>query len=218
MDKNKKNKMTNNSSKNKKFTHKMQANLLLVFCVIAGILMALCIRIAYIGMSDGERYKRKVLEQQSYVSSEIAYERGNIYDRKGLVLARNEKYYNVVLDPKVVLTYDMYLKPTKQALAQVFGYSEDMIQEILDKNPTSQYYILEKQVSVSKVQAFENLQKNNTKIKGVWFEETYVRSYPYGSLASRLIGFTASGNQGIWGVEQYYNEELNGTNGRIYAC
>ena len=85
----------------------MQANLLLVFCVIAGILMALCIRIAYIGMSDGERYKRKVLEQQSYVSSEIAYERGSIYDRKGQVLARNEKYYNVVLDPKVVLTYDM---------------------------------------------------------------------------------------------------------------
>lgn len=216
MDK-KRNKKTNNSSKNKKFTHKMQANLLLVFCVIAVVLMALCIRIAYIGMSDGERYKKKVLEQQSYVSSEIAYERGSIYDRKGQVLARNEKYYNVVLDPKVVLTYDMYLKPTKQALAQVFGYPEEMIQKILDENPTSQYYILEKLVSVSKVQAFENLQKNNTKIKGVWFEEEYVRSYPYGSLASRLIGFTASGNQGIWGVEQHYNEELNGTNGRIYG-
>ena len=217
MEKTNTNKKANNSSKNKKFTHKMQANLLLVFCVIAVILIVLCIRIAYIGMSDGERYKRKVLEQQSYVSSEIAYERGTIYDRKGQVLARNEKYFNVVLDPKVVLTYSMYLEPTKQALSQVFGYSEEMIQEILDKNPTSQYYILEKMVSVSKVQAFEELQKNNSKIKGVWFEETYVRSYPYGSLASHLIGFTASGNQGIWGVEQYYNEELNGTNGRIYG-
>lgn len=217
MDKIKNTKKANNSSKNKKFTHKMQANLLLVFCVIAAILIGLCIRIAYIGMSDGERYKRKVLEQQSYVSSEIAYERGSIYDRKGQVLARNEKYYNVVLDPKVVLTYDMYLTPTKQALSQVFGYSEEMIQQILDENPTSQYYILEKMVSVSKVQAFENLQKNNTKIKGVWFEETYVRKYPYGSLASHLLGFTASGNQGIWGVEQYYNDTLNGTNGRIYG-
>ena len=216
MDK-KNNKNTNNSSKNKKFTHKMQANLLLVFCVIAAVLIGLCIRIAYIGMSDGERYKRKVLEQQAYVSSEIAYERGSIYDRKGQVLARNEKYYNVVLDPKVVLTYDMYLKPTKQALSQVFGYPEEMIQEILDQNPTSQYYVLEKMVSVSKVQAFENLQKNNSKIKGVWFEETYVRKYPYGSLASHLLGFTASGNEGIWGVEQYYNDELNGTNGRIYG-
>lgn len=217
MEEKRKNKKTNNSSKNKKFTHKMQANLLLVFCVIAGILLVLCIRIAYIGMSDGERYKRKVLEQQSYVSSEIAYERGSIYDRKGQALARSEKYYNVVLDPKVVLTYDMYLKPTKQALSQVFGYSEEMIQEILDKNPTSQYYVLEKMVSVSKVQAFENLQKSNTKIKGVWFEETYVRSYPYGSLASRLIGYTVAGNEGVWGVEQQYNDELNGTNGRIYG-
>ena len=216
MEKKRTHKKTNNSSKNK-FTYKMQANLLLVFCIIAGVLIALAIRIAYIGMSDGERYKKKVLEQQSYVSSEIAYERGTIYDRKGQVLARNEKYYNVVLDPKVVLTYDMYLEPTKQALSQVFGYEEDKIQEILDANPTSQYYILEKLVSVSKVQEFEKLQKSNTKIKGVWFEEVYVRNYPYGSLASHLIGFTASGNQGIWGVEQYYNEELNGTNGRIYG-
>ena len=199
----KKIKRTNNSSKNKKFTHKMQANLLLVFCVIAIVFLVLCVRIAYIGMKDGERYKKRVLEQQSYVSSEIAYERGAIYDRKGLTLAKNEKYYNVILDPKVVLTFDMYVEPTKQALAQVFGYSEERIQEILDTNAASQYYVLEKMVSVSKVQAFENLQKNNSKIKGVWFEENYVRTYPYGTLASRLIGFTASGNHGIWGVEQY---------------
>jgi len=213
----KKIKKTNNSSKNKKFTHKMQANLLLVFCVIAIVFLVLCVRIAYIGMTDGVRYKKRVLEQQSYVSSEIAYERGSIYDRKGLALAKNEKYYNVILDPKVVLTFDMYVEPTKQALAQVFGYSEEKIQEILDTNAGSQYYVLEKMVSVSKVQAFENLQKNNSKIKGVWFEENYVRTYPYGTMASRLIGFTASGNQGIWGVEQYYNDELNGTNGRIYG-
>ncbi len=210
-------KKAQNSSNNKKLTSKMQASLLLVFCVILGMILLLGIRVAYIGNSDGERYKKKVLEQQSYVSSELPYMRGAIYDRNGLVLARSEKIYTVILDPKVVLTYDMYVEPTKDALNLVFGYSVEDIQKILDENPSSQYYILEKQVSVLKVQEFEALQGSNSKIKGVWFEESYVRSYPYHTLASHLLGFTASGNQGIWGVEQYYNTVLNGTNGRIFG-
>ena len=48
------------------------------------------------------------------------------------------------------------------------------------------------------------------------FEESYRRIYPYNSLACRVLGFTLSGNQGNWGIEQQYNSELNGTNGRSY--
>lgn len=203
--------------KNKKFTNKMQANILLVFCVILVATLVLCVRIIMIGAYDGERYKKKVLEQQSYVSAEIPYQRGTIYDRNGLVLARSEKTYTVILDPRVMMTYDIYVTETKKALETVFGYSKESIQEILDKNPTSQYYIMEKQVSISKVQAFEAIQKDNSKVKGVWFEENFIRNYPYKSLASHILGFTASGNQGIWGVEQYYNDDLNGTNGRVYG-
>ncbi len=54
-------------------------------------------------------------------------------------------------------------------------------------------------------------------IKGVWFEEKYVRNYPYDSLASTVIGFTNSGNQGTWGLEGYYDDVLNGTDGREYG-
>ena len=51
----------------------------------------------------------------------------------------------------------------------------------------------------------------------IWFEEDYVRKYPYDSLAADVIGYTNSGNAGTWGLEGYYNEELNGTDGREYG-
>ncbi|MCD8020710.1 MAG: penicillin-binding protein 2 [Clostridiales bacterium] len=53
-------------------------------------------------------------------------------------------------------------------------------------------------------------------IEGVRFEENYKRVYPYGSLACRVLGFVSSGNVGNWGIEQAYNDTLNGTNGRSY--
>ncbi len=54
-------------------------------------------------------------------------------------------------------------------------------------------------------------------IKGIWFEKEYVRSYPYKSLASSVVGFTASGDVGMAGIENSYNDILNGTNGRQYG-
>lgn len=54
-------------------------------------------------------------------------------------------------------------------------------------------------------------------IKGVWFEKEYLRHYPYKKLASSVIGFTASGDYGMSGLENYYNDILNGTNGRQYG-
>ena len=53
--------------------------------------------------------------------------------------------------------------------------------------------------------------------KGVWFEKEYQRQYPYGKLASSVIGFTTSGNLGINGLENYYDDTLNGINGRQYG-
>ena len=63
----------------------------------------------------------------------------------------------------------------------------------------------------------ENGDKVNPNIKGVWFEKEYQRNYPFGTLASSLIGFTSSGNVGTIGLENYYNNVLNGVNGREYG-
>ena len=59
---------------------------------------------------------------------------------------------------------------------------------------------------------------DGAKVVGVWFETEYQRYYPYGNLASKVIGFTTKdSSEGIWGLERYYNEELRGTNGRSYS-
>ncbi len=66
--------------------------------------------------------------------------------------------------------------------------------------------------------AAEDDETKGAKVVGVWFETEYQRYYPYGDLASKVIGFTTKDStEGIWGLESYYNEELRGTNGRSYS-
>ena len=61
-------------------------------------------------------------------------------------------------------------------------------------------------------------ENKGARIVGVWFETEYQRYYPYGDLASKVIGFTTKDStEGIWGLERYYNEELRGINGRSYS-
>lgn len=88
------------------------------------------------------------------------------------------------------------------------------------KEPDSRYIVLKKGVSYDQQQAFEKLKEdkeNYGNIKGVWMEEDYVRTYPYNTLASDVLGFTASGNVGNGGLEAAYNSILNGTDGREYG-
>lgn len=206
--------------KRKSFTHKMQAKLLLVFCVIIIALIALIGRLVYLNQKDGEKYAKRVLSQQTYTSSTIPYRRGSILDRKGTVLAASQKVYHLILDVKyMLLEKEDNLEPTITALVDTYdSLSRDELMEIVKTKPDSQYVKLLKNLTYDQMTAMKNkIEKKDSHIKGVWFEEDYIRNYPYDSLASHVIGFTASGNVGTWGVEQYYNEELNGTNGREYG-
>lgn len=194
---------------------------MLVFCVILACVVFLCFRIAYIGFKNGDRYKKRVLEQQSFVSSEIVSERGSIVDRNGLILAKSKRVYNVILDPDVVLTKrnskTPYLDPTVKAIYEVFGIEEETTRKIISEHSSSKYYVLQKQVELSQVEKFEQMAKDNKSIKGVWFEDDFIRVYPYDSLASHVVGFLSGSDEGLWGLEIYYNSTLTGTNGRTYG-
>lgn len=206
--------------KRKSFTPKMQAKLLLVFCVIIIALIALIGRLVYLNRKDGEKYAKRVLSQQTYTSSTIPYRRGSILDRKGTVLAASQKVYHLILDVKYMLKEkEDNLEPTITALVDTYdSLSRKELMEIVKTKPESQYVKLLKNLTYDQMTAMKNkIEEKDSHIKGVWFEEDYIRSYPYDSLASHVIGFTASGNVGTWGIEQYYNEELNGTNGREYG-
>lgn len=217
----------------RKFTSKMQASVLLVFCVVIVIFVVLIGRLIYLTNKDGDRYAKRVLSQQTYVSNVVPFKRGDIIDRKGTVLARSEKVYNLVLDPKQILEkvkveeeeVQKYKEPTIQALVECFDANREEIIDLLNEKKEKRYYILQKELSYEKVD-FYNEYVNKLKedkdgvgnnIKGIWFEEEYVRRYPLNTVASDIIGFTSKGNVGNWGIEEYYNEELNGSNGREYG-
>lgn len=206
------------NKKNRKFTHKMQAKLLLVFCVIVLAMVGLIVRLVYLNRTDGERYAKRVLSQQTYTSTVIPYQRGSILDRKGTVLASSEKVYNVILDVKYMLEDKNYLEPTINALTDCYkSIKKKDITELVSTKPESRYVVLKKDISYEEMTLFKEKAEKNKNIKGVWFEEDYVRVYPYKTLASHVLGFISSGNVGTWGIEQYYNDQLNGINGIEYG-
>lgn len=198
----------------KKFTNRMRGKLMFIFFVLIICMIGLMVRLFFIGYTDGERYEKRVLSQQTYTSKVIPYQRGSILDRNKTVLAVSEKVYNVILDVHNMLGNEKYLKPTSKLITESFDtITYEMINELVKTKPNSRYSILKKGISYDEMMQFKEKQENNKNISGVWFEEDYVRKYPYSTLASDVIGFTTSGNVGNWGIEQYYNDELNGTNG-----
>lgn len=215
-----------------KFSKKMQKKLVVLFVIIALLLLGLIIRLMYIEHTSGKKYEKKVLSQQKYDSTVIPYQRGNITDCKGTILATSVDVYNVILDCKVLNSDSADIDPTIDALITCFPQlNETDLRNLITDKPKSQYNVLAKKLSYEEIRAFEDMQaaekeasdkksgdaEKKGKINGVWFEKEYQREYPYGSLASAVVGFTTSGNLGMNGVENSYNSVLNGTNGREYG-
>ena len=138
----------------------------------------------------------------------------------------------MILDCKVLNSDSADIDPTIDALITCFPQlNETDLRNLITDKPKSQYNVLAKKLSYEEIQAFEDMQaaekeasdkkssdaEKKGKINGVWFEKEYQREYPYGSLASAVVGFTTSGNLGMNGVENSYNSVLNGTNGREYG-
>lgn len=218
-------------TKRQKMTLKMKRKLALLFVVIVLILIGIIVRLVYINKVSGEQYTKKVLAQQDTNSITLPYKRGDIYDRNGTVLATSEKVYNLILDPAVLWeNYSEdpekdYVQPTLLAVEECFGIDYTELMTIMQEKKTSHYVVLEKQLTKSEVEPYEELRDqvddkgkrvNRIDKNGVWFEDSYIRRYPYDSLACNVIGYTVSGNVGQYGIEQEYSDTLNGEDGRSY--
>ena len=208
----------------------MQGKLAFAVLVITLALFALVIVLYNQIKEKNEEYTRIVLKQHSsYDSRTLAYRRGDIVDRNGTYLATSERVYNLILDPnQISKDSEKYLEPTVSALCEVFGYDRQEVLNVFTSNPDSYYVKYATQLSVEDKEAFETKKSEMNKqysdegkklrVKGVWFEEEYRRFYPYGSLACNVVGFSFDkGKQGSGGIEQYYNDDLIGTDGREYG-
>lgn len=207
-----------------RINRKTHIKLFYVFAGIFALLGGLVVRLIYIEHTSGAKYQRIVLSQQEYDSKPIPYRRGDITDSKGTVLATSIDVYNVILDCSVLTAEEDYLEPTVAALVNCFPdeVDETELRAFIKENPQNKYKVLAKRLPYDEIQTFVQMQndedsKTASKIKGVWFEKEYIRNYPYKKLAASVIGFTATGNVGMAGLENYYNSVLNGTNGRQYG-
>lgn len=217
------------SVKRQVFVKYMQERLAIAVIAITLALFALIYVLYDIVENNRDSYNQIVLTQQDYDSRPLAYRRGDIVDRNGTYLATTEKVYNLILDPRQIMSDEEdYLEASVTALSTVLGYDAGELRTLITSNPDTAYVRYARQLSYDQKEAFETYQtetnKANSKadskarVKGVWFEEEYKRVYPYNSLASSVIGFaTSDGGGGNGGIEKSYNSALIGTNGREYG-
>lgn len=211
----------------RKFTQWMQKKLVVLFFLVLSAFVGLSVRLFYIGKDNGKEYEKQVLSQQQYDSTTLPFKRGDILDRNGTVLATSERVYNLIVDSKLLLEKEEYLQPTVNALRSCFPeLDQTELNEYLntnkqkEKEQRAQYKIFLSQLTYDQIEPFLDLEEDEKKgvnIKGVWFEKEYRRYYPNGALASDVIGFITEENKGTYGLEEYYNDTLNGTVGREYG-
>lgn len=215
----------------------------MAFFVVIGFLI---IRIVNMQNSKGTEYAKYVLNNQRYDSTILPFKRGDIRDRSGTVLAYSSKVYNLILDPKVILytrpgeTEMIYKEPTVEALLKCFNLSREKIENVLEKKKEYNYVKILTGLTDDDIEPFKKMMEGKSVtvsakneenggeqqtaasenwkyINGVWFEEEYIRSYPYKSLACDVIGFASTASTGEIGLENYYNDYLAGTNGVTYG-
>lgn len=177
--------------------------LLLVVVMIAVILLFLVARLVYLMVFCSEYYgvKAKDLHQRE---RHIKAARGEITDINGTVLATNKTVCTVsvihsqIKDPKLVIS----------KLSQLLDMEEAEIREKVSK--LSSMEIVKKNVDKKTGDEIRKLS-----LDGVKVDEDFKRYYPYGELASKVLGFTGADNQGIIGLEVKYDQVLQGTDGKI---
>lgn len=209
-----------------KLNRKMKKKLLLLFGIITCAFVGLVFRLMYIEYTSGDTYTKKVLSLQSYDSVKLPFQRGNIVDKNGTILATSVAVYNVILDCSVMTSKDEYVEPTINALTQCFSdLDRNKLEDYAQNSKDNKYIVLKEKLSYDDIQPFVDMQdavddsgnKVNPNIKGVWFETEYQRKYPLSTLASATVGFVSDGNVGTVGLEKYYDSTLNGVDGREYG-
>ena len=208
-----------------------------LFMIMIASFIVIVLRVSYLVTFKGEEYKRMVYSQRQTSDTVIPCERGSIYDSKGTLLASNIKQYIVILDAKQV--NDMakqkgstsYIDATAQALNTYLGFDKDAILEFINNNPNDAYERISKDengkvISLSQeelkplmdaIKASKEKGSKETAIYGIQFEDSYIRYYPNGTLACDVIGYVNDGNEGTYGLEQYYETELKGIDGRSFG-
>lgn len=177
--------------------------IVLIFFAVAMVMIFLVGRLVYLMVWGSVYYGGKAQEIHERERS-IKAARGNIYDRNGVLLASNRTVCTIsvihsqITEPEKVIT----------ALSEALGMEEETVRARVEK--VSSIERIKSNVDIETGDKIRDLG-----LAGVKVDEDYKRYYPYGSLASKVLGFTGGDNQGIVGLEVKYDELLQGEAGKI---
>ena len=175
---------------------------------VLGLLIAIAVtgllgRLAFLMILRSEHYSKMALELHQRERS-IKAARGRILDTKGKVIADNRTVCTV----SVIYNQVKDREKVAEELSSLLGIDKEAVRKKVEKRSVRE--IIKTNVDKETGDAIRRL-----KLSGVKVDEDYKRYYPYGSLASKVLGFTGGDNQGIIGLEVEYDSYLKGTNGKI---
>ena len=186
-----------------KFRTYNKRKLLAVFMIISVLVTTLFVRLTFLMVNRANYYGNKAVEVRER-ERRIKALRGTIYDRNNVILATNKSVCTISVIHSQIKEPDKVVS----LLSEKLGMSRETIR-----------------MRVEKVSSIEKIKSNvdkkiadeirNVALKGIMVDEDYKRTYPFNSLASKVIGFTGGDNQGILGLEARYEKYLKGVEGKI---
>ena len=201
----------------KNLVHTTKLKVLAILTILIFIL--LIVRIGFLQFVQGNFLKEKAYQQQT-INQIISPKRGNIYDSTGKALAIGAQVDTITINPtKIVKNNEVDTKDYKEKVAKglsdIFELNYD---EILEKvNRASQVETIIKKVEHEKVEQLKQWMEENKVSAGINIDEDTKRYYPYSTVASNVIGFCGSDNQGLSGIEAKWESALTGTPGKIVS-
>lgn len=183
---------------------------LALLCVVL-IFSVLCIRVGYIQFVKGDWLKQMAYTQQT-LDRKINPKRGTIYDATGkIVLATSSSVETVTVNP-LNIGNDEKEKVAKK-LSELFDLEYDKVLKKVKKRTGIE--TIAKKVEKEKTDELRRWMEEKNIKSGINIDEDTKRFYPYNNLASQIIGFCGSDNQGLAGIEAKYDAELKGESGKI---
>ena len=188
-------------------TRKKMRNILFIVFLIIIVLIG---RIGYIQLIQGPELSELAYEQQT-LDRAINPKRGTIYDSTGTILAKSSTVETVTVNPGNISAEDK--EKVAKKLSEIFGLDYEKTLKKVTKR--SSIETIAKKVDKEKIDELRKWMEDNKITVGINIDEDTKRYYPLNTLASQIIGFCGSDNQGLDGIEAKYDKELSGTKGAI---
>ena len=189
------------------------------FAIIFLILILLLIfRIFWLQFVDGSTLKERAYKQIT-ANRVLSPKRGTIYDSTGKALAVSSEVDTISINPSLIAVKNdtdatnALKEKVAKALSNIFELNyNDVLVKVTSTNSVE---TIAKKVDIDKVSQLKQWMSDNKWSSGINIDKDNKRSYPYNNLASNLIGFCGSDNNGLAGIEYYWDETLTGTPGRV---